>query len=73
MIKNEKIKNNDARDRLIRFYEKLKKSDIVTIAFEVPVSTVFRLIYQYKETSIVELETTKEDENQCLHLNKCKR
>ena len=54
-----KIMNNDSRDRLVHSYEKLQNADIVATAFDVSVSTVFRLVHQYKKTGTVELQTHK--------------
>ena len=58
-MKMKKIMNNDSRERLVHSYEKIKKADIVATAFDVSVSTVFRLVHQYRETGTVELQTHK--------------
>ena len=68
-----KIMNNDARDRLVHSYEKIKNADIVAAAFDVSVSTVFRLVHQYRETGSVELQIHKRGRKPMLTLEQIQK
>lgn len=68
-----KIMNNDARDRLVHSYEKIKNANIVATAFDVSVSTVFRLVHQYRETGKVELQIHKRGRKPMLTLEQIQK
>ena len=65
--------NNDARDRLVHSYEKIKNADIAAAAFDVSVSTVFRLVHQYRETGTVELQIHKRGRKPMLTLEQIQK
>ena len=48
---------NDARERLVAAYLKLKKASLIAVAYDVSERTVYRLVHQKRETGSADLRT----------------